>query len=160
MSPSGESPLLLPANEHKQLIVIDFEYANADLPGYEFANHFVSFLCPQCPPHCWFHDLCANRTNGATTTTILVLIVSTLPSILRLRSNTASFAPISNITPPSKHHAVNHPTRPRRTLALSSPQGTAPRKLLPPLPLPSPPSCWIPAPRLANDTRTRSKKRR
>ncbi|KAJ4360505.1 uncharacterized protein N0V89_001070 [Didymosphaeria variabile] len=40
MSPSGESPLLLPANEHKQLIVIDFEYANADLPGYEFANHF------------------------------------------------------------------------------------------------------------------------
>ena len=41
MTPSGESPLLLPANEHKQLIVIDFEYANADLPGYEFANHFV-----------------------------------------------------------------------------------------------------------------------
>lgn len=42
MTPSGESPLLLPANEHKQLIVIDFEYSNADLPGYEFANHFVS----------------------------------------------------------------------------------------------------------------------
>ena len=42
MMPSGESPLLLPANEHKQLIVIDFEYANANLPGLEFANHFVS----------------------------------------------------------------------------------------------------------------------
>lgn len=41
MTPAGESPLLLPANEHKQLIVIDFEYSNADLPGYEFANHFV-----------------------------------------------------------------------------------------------------------------------
>ncbi|KAF9734692.1 hypothetical protein PMIN02_003335 [Paraphaeosphaeria minitans] len=40
MTPLGESPLLLPANEHKQLIVIDFEYSNADLPGYEFANHF------------------------------------------------------------------------------------------------------------------------
>jgi choline kinase len=41
MTPEGESPLMLPANEHKQLIVIDFEYANANLPGLEFANHFV-----------------------------------------------------------------------------------------------------------------------
>jgi thiamine kinase-like enzyme len=43
MVPSGESPLLLPANQHKQLVVIDFEYANANLPGLEFANHFVSY---------------------------------------------------------------------------------------------------------------------
>jgi len=42
MTPEGESPLMLPANEHKQLIVIDFEYSNANLPGLEFANHFVS----------------------------------------------------------------------------------------------------------------------
>ncbi|KAK3336645.1 kinase-like domain-containing protein [Cercophora scortea] len=35
-----KSPLLQPANEHKQLIVIDFEYAAANVPGYEFANHF------------------------------------------------------------------------------------------------------------------------
>ena len=34
------SPLLQPANEHKQLVVIDFEYASANLPGLEFANHF------------------------------------------------------------------------------------------------------------------------
>jgi len=40
LTPSGESPLLLPANEHKRLIVIDFEYANANTPGLEFANHF------------------------------------------------------------------------------------------------------------------------
>lgn len=39
--PPGDSPLLLPANEHKQLVVIDFEYANANTPGLEFANHFV-----------------------------------------------------------------------------------------------------------------------
>jgi choline kinase len=44
MVPEGESPLLLPANQHKQLVVIDFEYANANLPGLEFANHFVSDL--------------------------------------------------------------------------------------------------------------------
>ncbi|RMY88655.1 hypothetical protein D0862_10394 [Hortaea werneckii] len=40
MMPTGESPLLLPANTHKQLVVIDFEYSNANCPGQEFANHF------------------------------------------------------------------------------------------------------------------------
>ncbi|KAK5662915.1 hypothetical protein OQA88_6327 [Cercophora sp. LCS_1] len=35
-----KSPLLQPANEHKQLVVIDFEYAAANVPGLEFANHF------------------------------------------------------------------------------------------------------------------------
>jgi len=43
MTPTGESPLLLPANSHKQLVVIDFEYANANLPGLEFANHFTEW---------------------------------------------------------------------------------------------------------------------
>lgn len=42
MEPATESPLLLPANEHKQLVVIDFEYSSANTPGLEFANHFVS----------------------------------------------------------------------------------------------------------------------
>ncbi|POS84062.1 hypothetical protein EPUL_005435 [Erysiphe pulchra] len=37
---SSRSPLLLPANTHKQLVVIDFEYASANTPGLEFANHF------------------------------------------------------------------------------------------------------------------------
>jgi choline kinase len=41
--PAGESPLLLPANTHKQLIVIDFEYASANTPGLEFANHFTEW---------------------------------------------------------------------------------------------------------------------
>ena len=43
LEPSGESPLLLPANEHKRLIVIDFEYASANTPGLEFANHFTEW---------------------------------------------------------------------------------------------------------------------
>lgn len=42
MEPSQQSPLLLPENEHKQLVVIDFEYASANTRGLEFANHFVS----------------------------------------------------------------------------------------------------------------------
>lgn len=40
---TSESPLLLPANSHKQLIVIDFEYASANTPGLEFANHFTEW---------------------------------------------------------------------------------------------------------------------
>ncbi|KAH2985829.1 hypothetical protein KXV25_001005 [Aspergillus fumigatus] len=40
MEPASESPLLLPENKHKQLVVIDFEYASANTPGFEFANHF------------------------------------------------------------------------------------------------------------------------
>ncbi|KAL4912819.1 kinase-like domain-containing protein [Aspergillus aurantiobrunneus] len=40
MEPSHQSPLLLPENEHKQLVVIDFEYSSANTPGFEFANHF------------------------------------------------------------------------------------------------------------------------
>ncbi|KAM5439371.1 hypothetical protein MferCBS31731_004795 [Microsporum ferrugineum] len=43
LQPSGESPLLLPANEHKQLVVIDFEYAAANMRGAEFANHFTEW---------------------------------------------------------------------------------------------------------------------
>lgn len=43
LTPSGTSPLLLPANSHKQLVVIDFEYASANLPAVEFANHFTEW---------------------------------------------------------------------------------------------------------------------
>lgn len=32
--------MLQAANKHKQLVVIDFEYAAANVPGLEFANHF------------------------------------------------------------------------------------------------------------------------
>ncbi|KAL4909903.1 hypothetical protein BDW74DRAFT_45457 [Aspergillus multicolor] len=43
MEPSQQSPLLLPQNEHKQLVVIDFEYASANTAGLEFANHFTEW---------------------------------------------------------------------------------------------------------------------
>ena len=43
LTPSGESPLLLPANSHKRLVVIDFEYASANTPAEEFANHFTEW---------------------------------------------------------------------------------------------------------------------
>ena len=37
------SPLLSPLNQHKRLVVIDFEYANANTRGLEFANHFTEW---------------------------------------------------------------------------------------------------------------------
>ncbi|KAJ5764994.1 hypothetical protein N7520_004553 [Penicillium odoratum] len=43
MEPATESPLLLPANSHKQLVVIDFEYSSANTAGLEFANHFTEW---------------------------------------------------------------------------------------------------------------------
>ncbi|KAK8152981.1 kinase-like domain-containing protein [Phyllosticta citrichinensis] len=49
--PPGDSPLLLPANEHKQLVVIDFEYSNANTPGFEFANHFAEWCYNYHDPH-------------------------------------------------------------------------------------------------------------
>ncbi|KAI0602589.1 kinase-like domain-containing protein [Biscogniauxia sp. FL1348] len=38
-----KSPLLQPNYEHKQLVVIDFEYAAANVRGLEFANHFTEW---------------------------------------------------------------------------------------------------------------------
>jgi choline kinase len=35
----------VPQNEHRQLIVIDFEYSSPNLRGFDIANHFVSVLC-------------------------------------------------------------------------------------------------------------------
>ncbi|KAI9834016.1 MAG: hypothetical protein M1826_005921 [Phylliscum demangeonii] len=57
LEPSGQSPLLLPANEHRQLVVIDFEYAAPNTPGQEFANHFTE----------WCYDYHAPRTPYALT---------------------------------------------------------------------------------------------
>lgn len=39
-----KSPLLQPANKHKQLVVIDFEYAGPNTAGHEFANHFTEWM--------------------------------------------------------------------------------------------------------------------
>ncbi|KAI0385043.1 kinase-like protein [Hypomontagnella monticulosa] len=38
-----KSPLLQPNYEHKQLVVIDFEYSAANTRGLEFANHFTEW---------------------------------------------------------------------------------------------------------------------
>ena len=40
LEPAGESPLMHPTNQHKQLIVIDFEYAGQNTAASEFVNHF------------------------------------------------------------------------------------------------------------------------
>lgn len=53
-----KSPLMHPENEHKQLIVIDFEYASANTPGLEFANHFTEWSYN-------YHDLSTSHACNA-----------------------------------------------------------------------------------------------
>lgn len=58
LEPKSESPLLLPANEHKQLVVIDFEYASANTPGFEFANHFSEWCYNYMDPeYSYYFDI-------------------------------------------------------------------------------------------------------
>jgi len=54
-SKAGESPspLLLPQNSHRQLIVIDFEYASANTRGLEFANHFTEWCYDYTQKKAW-----------------------------------------------------------------------------------------------------------
>jgi choline kinase len=131
MVPEGESPLLLPANKHKQLVVIDFEYANANLPGLEFANHFVSLasmlLCFTDYIHYLLsldHDTYLNfRLSGRTTTTTPstrgVAILSTIrpwKSSIALSAHT-SFIPLPTglpvAQPPTHLHLIlDHFRRP------------------------------------------------
>lgn len=57
LQPSGTSPLLQPSNQHKQLVVIDFEYASQNMPGLEFANHFTEWSYNyHHPEHSWMCD--------------------------------------------------------------------------------------------------------
>ncbi|KAK9370199.1 kinase-like domain-containing protein [Lipomyces kononenkoae] len=44
VEPASGSPLLRPANEHKTLVVIDFEYASPNVPGCDIANHFCEWM--------------------------------------------------------------------------------------------------------------------
>ena len=56
---AGESPLLQPSNHHKQLVVIDFEYAGPNCVGYEFADHFSEWCYDYHAddPHACHHKL-------------------------------------------------------------------------------------------------------
>lgn len=113
MEPATESPLLLPANEHKQLIVIDFEYSSANTPGLEFANHFVSLtqLLIQM-------DANHNRPSGVTiTTTKSAHGLATTATTQRQRSSTISCRPTSPTDLPVPAHLFH--LYPRRPFALA-----------------------------------------
>ncbi|ODV91717.1 hypothetical protein CANCADRAFT_11673, partial [Tortispora caseinolytica NRRL Y-17796] len=47
--PPEGSPLLVPENEHRQLVVIDFEYAGPNMRAFDIANHFCEWMSD-------FHD--------------------------------------------------------------------------------------------------------
>jgi thiamine kinase-like enzyme len=99
MVPEGESPLLLPANKHKQLVVIDFEYANANLPGLEFANHFVgsissylslTLFTPSSQNYITDTDRCTRQSGHTTTMTQSTRGAATRSTIQHWKSSIAS----------------------------------------------------------------------
>lgn len=154
MKPEGESPLLLPANQHKQLVVIDFEYSNANVPGLEFANHFVRSVA-QAP--LLLADL--YRLNGVTTTTTLTTHSPAQPTTTPLlKSSTASSEHTSSTLRDSLPQAelpliLLHPT-----LALSLPLLALLPSLPPLLPALSLLSCWTHVHLQANPTSNRKLK--
>lgn len=154
MKPEGESPLLLPANQHKQLVVIDFEYSNANVPGLEFANHFVSQLDQVT---LLLADL--YRLNGVTTTTTPNIRSHARPTTTPpLKSNTASFEHTSSTLRDSPPQAEPLLTLLRPTSAPSLPL-LALLPSQPPLPpAPSLRSCWTRAHPQANLTSNRKLK--
>ncbi|KAF8425845.1 kinase-like domain-containing protein [Tirmania nivea] len=121
MTPTEDSPLLLPINTHRQLVVIDFEYASANLPGFEIANHFCEWMAnyhaPVAPhqmqqshfpttqeqrnflkayvghsiPYT-HHQLPVHRTNSSSTVNTPNTPMYTLPQV-SLDSRTPSFIP-------------------------------------------------------------------
>lgn len=155
MKPEGESPLLLPANQHKQLVVIDFEYSNANVPGLEFANHFVRSAYLVC--HLALTNL--HRPNGVTTTTTLTTRShARRTTILRLRNSTASSVHTSCTLQASPPLAELPLTLPRLTLALFLPPLLPPPLLLQLLLIPFLHSCWTHVHLQGNLTRNRKLK--
>lgn len=57
LDPPKGSPLLRPQNEHRQLVVIDFEYSGPNNRAYDIANHFCEWMSdyhhPTMPHHIW-----------------------------------------------------------------------------------------------------------
>ncbi|CZT03306.1 related to choline kinase [Rhynchosporium agropyri] len=96
---SAPSPLLLPENRHKQLIVIDFEYSSANTPGLEFANHFTEW--------CYnYHDAieswCCNTQHYPTLEQQTTFIRSYI-------NHRPQFNPRASATP--KMHPLEHSSR-------------------------------------------------
>lgn len=57
LEPPKGSPLLIPQNEYRQLVVIDFEYSGPNIRGWDIANHFCEWMSdfhdPKVPHHIW-----------------------------------------------------------------------------------------------------------
>lgn len=53
--PPKGSPLLAPKNEHRQLVVIDFEYSAQNLRGYDICNHFCEWMSDYHHPEISYH---------------------------------------------------------------------------------------------------------
>lgn len=55
VEPPKGSPLLRPQNEHRQLVVIDFEYSGPNTRAYDIANHFCEWMADYNHPELSYH---------------------------------------------------------------------------------------------------------
>ncbi|KAK7562416.1 kinase-like domain-containing protein [Phyllosticta citricarpa] len=115
--PPGDSPLLLPANEHKQLVVIDFEYSNANTPGLEFANHFAEWCYNYHDPHASHaFNVPAYPSLAEQTRFIRSYVTHRLSPSLQSSSNTSQ----PHISPLLQPHSPARPSHPTQTTSTSS----------------------------------------
>lgn len=89
LQPPEESPLLHAINQHKQLVVIDFEYANANLPGLEFANHFTE----------WCYNYHSKEANYSCNTTMYPTPEEQYRFVRAYVMHRPQFAPSASSTP-------------------------------------------------------------
>ncbi|KAF2673561.1 hypothetical protein BT63DRAFT_476060 [Microthyrium microscopicum] len=108
----GGSPL--PANEHKRLIVIDFEYANANVPGLEFANHFTEWCYDYHNADTSFACSVSKYPTPAEQNNFLSAYVSHRPSFPPAapsnRLSTASLSSIAGSPPSTPNMSSSTPT--------------------------------------------------
>ncbi|KAK8182908.1 kinase-like domain-containing protein [Phyllosticta citribraziliensis] len=141
--PPGDSPLLLPANEHKQLVVIDFEYSNANTPGFEFANHFAEWCYNYHDPHASHaFNVPAYPSLAEQTRFIRSYVTHRLSAVQQSSSSTHS-QPASAMAPISPLLQPHHPSsQPQQSSSLPQSSQTRPSHTPnPPPPRPSQPSC-------------------
>lgn len=55
LEPPKGSPLLRPQNEHRQLVVIDFEYSGPNHRAFDIANHFCEWMSDYHHPELSYH---------------------------------------------------------------------------------------------------------
>ncbi|KAK9470320.1 kinase-like domain-containing protein [Dipodascopsis tothii] len=104
--PTG-SPLLHPANEHRQLVVIDFEYANPNVRAYDIANHFCEWMSdyhdPERPQDIHRDRYPTAEEQGRFVDTYVAHAADSFDDIARIEAETAGLLHDADVWRPAVH---------------------------------------------------------